>query len=214
MSKVQRNLTIALWTLMVVAMLSLVASGMLRARQHAHRQELIAQSMAHNPKDLDVYYPIPEFSLTDQNGKTVTLHDLKGKVWVGDFVFTRCAGICLTMSTHMSEIQKHLGPAGVKLVSFSVDPTYDTSEVLKKYAGGYGANEDWWTFLTGDPETIFAIARGTKLATEPAKEDSPILHSPMFVLVDKKGMIRGFYDSSDAERMEKLKVDAVKLVGE
>jgi len=220
MNKTQKNLTIALWTLCVMAMLSLVASGMLRhAREERDRSAaaMTAAAVAEksNPQDLDRYFQVPDFLLVDQNNHPVSLKDLRGTVWVADFIFTRCAGICLTMSSHMTtRLQPKLGPAGVRLVSFSVDSKYDTPEVLKAYGEGHGADEKIWSLLTGPQQQIYDLAAGMKLVARTAEEENQIIHSPMFVLVDQEGWIRGYYDSNEEGRVEKLVGDARKLNAE
>src|SRR5260370_866763 len=89
--------------------------------------------------NLPSYYRLPDFSLTDQSGKPVTLHDLSGKVWVADFIFTNCGGTCPVMTGKMRKLQEALPPE-IHLVSFSVDPERDTQKILAAYAEEYGAN--------------------------------------------------------------------------
>src|SRR5688572_30574634 len=118
MSRTQKSLTIAMWALLVIAMLSFVASGMWRGREP-------------EPERL---FEVPEFRLVDQNGKPFTKKDLGGKVWIADFVFTQCAGPCPLMTLSMAELQKELAGSPIQFVSISVDPGRDKPEVLKKYA--------------------------------------------------------------------------------
>ncbi len=147
---------------------------------------------------------VQDFSLTNQDNIPTQLKDLKNKVWVADFVFTTCSGICPSMSKNMSAMSKVFNHyPDVRMVSFSVNPENDTPEVLKKYASKYDAN-DRWVFLTGSRDTI------TKLAVESFKMGDMkeiVFHSAMFVLVDRKGRIRGYYDSGDASRIERLHQD-------
>src|SRR5215831_12793996 len=99
---------------------------------------------------LPVYGQIASFTLTNQNGRSVTLADLKGHVWVADVIFTRCAGPCLKMSRQMKKLQNNLAATtGTRLVSLTTDPLYDTPPVLKKYAERFGADPNRWLFLTG-----------------------------------------------------------------
>jgi cytochrome oxidase Cu insertion factor (SCO1/SenC/PrrC family) len=163
--------------------------------------------------DLPVLNRIPEFSLTERSNRTVERSELEGKVWIADFIFTQCAGICPAMSANMRKLQDAL-PAEVHLVSFSVDPANDTPQVLSAYADRYGADRDRWLFLTGDAATIYRISiEGFKLAVEDAgTEIEPITHSSRFVLVDKNGRIRGYYSMEDEGKLEQLIEDARSLL--
>jgi protein SCO1/2 len=172
----------------------------------------LAVSCKHKP-DLETFYPAPEFSLTDQTEKTVTFQELKGKVWVADFIFTSCGGTCPVMTQQMRKLQNTL-PADIRLVSFTVDPEHDTSKVLAAYAAEHGATRDRWLFLTGDKQALYDIClKGFKLALEgdggtPAE---PITHSTRFVLVDKQGQIRGYYSGTQDEDLKRLAADAKRL---
>jgi protein SCO1/2 len=99
------------------------------------------------------YSMVPDFDLVERSNRKVTRQELTGKVWVADFIFTTCGGICPVMTSNMRKLQDKLF-ADIRLVSFTVDPTHDTPEVLTEYANRYGANKDRWLFLTGDPEAI------------------------------------------------------------
>ena len=158
---------------------------------------------------LPIFGAVPDFALTNRDGRTVTRADLAGAPWVADLVYTRCVLICPALSLRMQRLDRDL-PPGVPLVSFSVDPDYDTPERLAAYAAAHQAT-DRWLFLTGDRDAIHRLARdGFKLAVDvvPAGEaPSPgeaIIHSDRFVLVDGEGRIRGYFDPFDAGELEKL----------
>src|SRR5437016_6368907 len=158
-------------------------------------------------------YPLPDFALTDQMGKTTTLHDLAGRVWVADFIFTNCGGTCPLMTDKMRKLQDAL-PAEVHLVSFTVDPTRDTPKVLAAYAEEHGASRDRWLFLTGEKQAMYDICvTGFKLPldTEGGTPAEPIAHSTRFVLVDKHGDIRGYYSGTEEDELRRLSADAKKL---
>jgi protein SCO1/2 len=130
----------------------------------------------------------------------VSLDSLKGKVWIADFIFTRCVGSCPVMTAKMAEIQR-LGPPGLRLVSFTVDPEHDTPEVLDTYARRAGAGKDW-AFVTGAKDALYALStQGFRLAAmevgkdDPGSAEGPFLHSSRLVLVDGRGRIRGYYDT-------------------
>jgi uncharacterized membrane protein YozB (DUF420 family) len=155
-----------------------------------------------NGKPLPVYATVSDFTLTNQNGQTVTLSNLRGQIWIADVIFTRCPGQCLIMSQHMKELQGRL-PAvqPIRLVSFTTDPAYDKPPIFKKYAERFGANDERWSFLTGDKSTLHRVeVEDMKLAVvdKPvAQQEVPndlFIHSEKFVLLDKFGRVRGYFD--------------------
>ena len=150
---------------------------------------------------------VPEFSLVTESRQTFTRDNLIGKVTIADFIFTTCAGPCPLMSAKMQQLQDELeAQPKIQLVSFSVDPEYDTPSVLAEYAKQFGAKQGRWLFLTGSKETIHLLARkGFHLAVEEDKD--AILHSAKFILIDEAGIIRGYYDSEDEESMNRLLTD-------
>lgn len=153
------------------------------------------------------YGKVPDVMLTERSGGSFSLGELKGKVWVANFIFTRCAGSCLVMSAKMQDLQESLRKTGdVRLVSFTVDPKNDTPERLADYAEGYRAEKEKWLFLTGGVEQMQNLAKesfllGVEEGTDPAE---PIIHSKRFVLIDQQGHIRGYYDSGETESKQKL----------
>src|SRR5215471_8494979 len=164
--------------------------------------------------NLETFYPVPDFSLTDQTDKTVTLQELKGRVWVADFIFTNCGGTCPVMTEKMRKLQEGL-PSDIHMVSFTVDPARDTSKALAAYAAEHGATRERWLFLTGDKQALYDICiKGFKL---PVEDDEgtplePITHSTRFVLVDKEGQIRGYYSGTEEEDLKRLAAAAKGLL--
>ena len=158
---------------------------------------------------LPSYGPVAGFSLIERSGREISLQDLRGRVWLANFIFTSCAGQCPTLNLKMSGLQKKL-PDQVQLVSFSVDPERDTPEVLSEYANRYHAEGERWLFLTGDKKTMNHVL--TRFYVNNAED--PNLHSLRFALVDSSGQIRGYYNSEDDEAMEKLLEDARALLHE
>ena len=132
-----------------------------------------------------------------------------GKMWVADSIFTSGAGTCPLMSQKMAALQRSCRPQlQFRLVSFSVNPEYDTPEVLSAYGRQFGAVADRWTFLTGTPEDIQDVAvNGFRLGSV----EEPIYHSTVFTLVDGRGRIRGYYDSNDGQLLETLE-DHIQLL--
>ena len=171
-------------------------------------------SVRRDVEQLPVIRAVPEFALTDQNGQTVTNADLRGKIWIADFIFTRCAGPCPLMTARMLEMQKALVKTPeVKLVSVTVDPAYDTPEVLKAYAEANFADPNRWKFLTGEKEVI------EKLVTEGfmqhlAEENGEPVHGTMFLLVDGQGMVRSARMLEDPELIPKVLMDTGNLLRE
>ena len=163
---------------------------------------------------------VPEFALFERDGGTVRRADLAGAPWVADFIFTRCVLSCPRLTAQMKRFRERL-PEGVRSVSFSVDPEYDTPEVLLEYAGRYQIYGRDWMFLTGRREDLFALVRdGFKVTAslpEPGQivdPREPILHSTRFVLVDGAGGIRGYYDAFDEEALSRLLGDLSRVLEE
>lgn len=180
------------------------------------RQPLAVATPGVSAAILHVYGAVPDFSLTDQAGRPVTLSALKGQVWIADFIFTHCAGQCPMMTSQMVRLQTNL-PNAVQFVSFSVDPRRDTPRVLSQYAKAHGADERRWRFLTGQQEDLYRLSQeGFRLALEPTGGGSaePILHSKRLVLVDRQAGIRGYYDGSDDPAVQRLIRDARTLLHE
>ena len=148
---------------------------------------------------------VPEFEFVNSDQETITLNNLKGKVWVADFIFTTCTMACPMMTGNMNIIhKKYKKNDDVRLVSISVYPEYDTPEVLTKYASQYDANTSRWYFLTGEENTVKRVIKdGFKIGDY----EDIIFHSEKFALVDKKGMIRAYYNGMKTEDMKKLKKD-------
>ena len=147
------------------------------------------------------------FRLTERSGRPVTEADLAGDVWVAAFIFTRCPIVLPPDLGGHEGAARPLGDAGVRLVSLSVDPEYDTPAVLARYADGLGADPDRWWFLTGkqdeicrpDPQPV--PPRRSRRTTRPTADPKAeaVRHSPRLVLVDRGNMVVGFFDSDDPE---------------
>ncbi|MGI8891413.1 MAG: SCO family protein [Chthoniobacterales bacterium] len=154
---------------------------------------------------------VPPFQLIDQNGASFGSQQLQGKIWIADFVYSTCPGPCPMISSRMSELQKPLHATDVQLVSFSVDPQHDTPAVLRQYAAKLNAAPDRWHFLTGDKAAIYRLTRdGFKLSAADGETAGPI-HSTRIVLVDRSGVIRGYYDATDADAVTRLLADTNHL---
>jgi protein SCO1/2/putative membrane protein len=150
-------------------------------------------------EDLDL--PLPDFSLIDQDGRTVTRSGLAGKVWIVSFFFTRCATVCPQVTATMAQLQKDLsGREGVVLVSLTVDPEHDTPAVLKQYAAAHGAESKRWWFVTGEEAEVYrliqtgfalAVAQNQGAGRTPGNE---VTHSTRLAVVDRLGHVRAYFE--------------------
>lgn len=160
------------------------------------------------------YHKIADFSLVNQNGKTVTQDDYKEKIYVADFFFTTCQTICPIMTDHMYQIQKEiLNDDEVMLLSHSVTPQIDSVEKLKRYAKLKGVNDSKWNLVTGDKKQIYELARKSYMAvkTDGNGDEYDMIHTENFMLIDKKRQIRGYYDGTKSEEIERLLEDIAVL---
>lgn len=153
------------------------------------------------------YGEAPAFSLTSHRNQSVSQKDLVGSVWIADFIFTRCATMCPQMTRRMKGLQSQL--PGISFVSFSVDPEFDTPDILNRYARRLDAEKPRWHFLTGTREALVELGKGFKVTGA----NEPVFHSLSFILVDPEGKIRGYYHSGQPEELERLKKDARLLAG-
>jgi protein SCO1/2 len=165
--------------------------------------ELVDSTLQHVKK----FHKIAPFSLTNQNGKTVTEQDYQTKIYVADFFFTTCPSICPKMTDNMVQLQnKFLEDPQVKFLSFSVTPKIDSVQQLKKYALEKGVNDSKWNLVTGDKKEIYTLARKSYLAVKDEGDGGKfdMIHTENFILVDPEKRIRGFYDGTDLEAMQTL----------
>ena len=173
-------------------------------------EQLVDSTIQHKAK----YHTIADFSLTNQNGKTITQNTYKNKIYVADFFFTTCQTICPIMTDHMYQIQKEIiSDDDVMLLSHSVTPKIDSVTQLKKYATEKGVIDRKWNLVTGDKKQIYELARKSYLAvkTDGNGDQYDMIHTENFMLIDKKRQIRGFYDGTQSEDIERLLEDIETL---
>lgn len=208
MNRTSKGLQIVVWSLLG-AVLLLIAGLFLRA-----------QLTKSNLPELGAVGP---FTLTNQLGKTVTFDDLRGQVWVADVIFSRCGGPCPKMTEEMSRLQSAFGASDpLRFVTITTDPGFDTPEVLHRYAKRFKAESDRWYFLTGPKsEALQNLVTGSlklaavdKEAVLRTSDNDLFIHSTMFVLIDKHGKVRGYYESLEPGFQEKIKSDIESLLGE
>jgi protein SCO1/2 len=161
-----------------------------------------------------IYHQVPDFSFINQAGDTISEKNYQGKIYIADFIFTTCPGICPKMSAQMHYLEQRLKDySDVMFLSHTVDPEKDSVSVLSSYAKLVHANTKRWNFVTGNKQDIYKQALYGYLvnASEDVLAPGGFLHSELFVLVDKNRHIRGFYDGTSVDEAKKL-IDAVKLL--
>lgn len=175
-------------------------------------EELVDSTIQHKSK----YHKIANFSLINQNGDTITQDFYKDKIYVADFFFTTCQTICPIMTDHMKDIQQELkDDMDILLLSHSVTPEIDSVAQLKKYALEKGVIDSKWNLVTGDKKQIYELARKSYLAVKTDGDGGPydMIHTENFMLIDKKNQIRGFYDGTNKEDIERL-LDDIEVLKE
>lgn len=205
MSRRQRIVMTSLWAAMVATAVALLA-----AWAGAKFPSPVSDVQASEPlKPLG--FVVPDFSLTNQAGSTVTLDSLAGKPWIAAFIYTRCPGPCPITTAKMTQLQPKL-PAGVRMISFSLDPEYDTTAVLAEYAQKFEANTTSWDFLTGPRQTIMDVARAMTIGAQMGVGDGQIVHSTYLVLVGADNKVVGCYQPSDPDSLRQMTLDAGQLM--
>jgi len=175
--------------------------------------ELVDSTIQHHKK----FHRIADFSLTNQNGKTITQKDFKGKIYVADFFFTTCPNICIAMTDNLLKVQEKIkNNPNVMLLSHSVTPKIDSVPQLKKYAIEKGVIDKKWNLVTGDKKEIYELARKSYLAVKEDGDGGPfdMIHTENFILVDPDRRIRGFYDGTDLEEIQRLLEELEILIQE
>ena len=171
---------------------------------------LVDVTLKHITKD----HTVADFELINQSGEVITNEDYENKIYVADFFFTRCTNICIAMAYNMSELQEYYKTDNdIKFLSHSVTPTIDTVSVLKEYAINKGVIDGKWNVTTGDKKHIYELARKSYFAVVEDGDggENDFIHTEQFVLIDKEKRIRGYYDGTEKEDMEKLKKDVALL---
>ena len=196
------------WYATLILIPVVTAAGLFWLRQ--------AQVQQRARRAIPTYGSAPAFELTNQNGQPFGSANLKGKIWIADFIFTTCPGPCPLISSRMSELQRPLEKSDAHLVTFTVDPETDTPEVLRDYAARLHARPGRWDFLTGEKSAIYKVTQeGFKLPiAEGAGENGELVHSARVVLVDRRGTIRGYYDITAPDGVTTLLAETSKLLRE
>lgn len=200
----------------VLSILSVIIIGLFYNVLNRKTLPVFTPSMV-NPEMVDTTiqyiankHTIADFAFTNQNSKTITQNEYKGKIYVADFFFTTCGTICPMMTDNMVWLQEQIKDnPKVMLLSHSVTPDIDSVSVLKEYARKKGVIDAKWNLVTGNKKDIYYIARKSYLAvkTGNSSELYDMVHTENFVLVDQKRRVRGFYDGTKREEVEQLLKD-------
>jgi protein SCO1/2 len=172
--------------------------------------ELVDSTIQYKKK----YHTIADFSLINQNGDIITQDTYKDKIYVADFFFTTCQTICPIMTKNMHDIQSEIiTDKEIMLLSHSVTPDIDSVAQLKRYAQEKGVNASKWNLVTGEKKQIYELARKSYLAVKESGDGGPfdMIHTENFMLIDKERQIRGFYDGTDPEEIQRL-LDDIKIL--
>lgn len=163
-------------------------------------------------------HKVGNFSFQNQDNKTITENNVKGKIYVAEYFFTTCRSICPIMNRQMQRVQKAIkGNTNIKILSFTVDPSVDTVAQMKSYATSHNYVEGQWHFLTGKKQDLYALARKSFFVLKPAEAQnlgdagSDFIHTNNFVLVDGQGRIRGYYDGTNPKEVTTLIADFKRL---
>ena len=162
-----------------------------------------------------VYSTIPDFKFVNQYADTITGKSLNGKIYVADFFFTTCPSICPVMHRNMLNVYKEFkNDDNFRIISHSIDPKYDTVQVLKKYADKLGISGNTWWLLNGTKEQTYQIAKSYLVSVQEKNPQGEYIHDGYFILVDKQKRLRGTYDGTDPAQVTKLIADIKTLKAE
>lgn len=161
-----------------------------------------------------VFHTVQPFELITHSGSTFSSSQLNGKIYVADFFFATCQTICPKMTMQMKRVQEAFkNDTTILLISHTVNPAHDTVDVLRAYADEYGAADGKWFFLTGDKKTIYDLARHSYFVTALPGDGGPhdFIHSEKLILVDPDKRIRGYYDGTEIEDVNRL-IEEIKVL--
>ena len=181
------------------------------------QKELITRTVNGKTVTDSVEHSIPDFQFVSQDGDIVSARTMAGKIYVADFFFTTCPTICPKMKTQLKRVyDRFKGNPNVMLLSHTIDPTHDSVAVLREFAQSLGVEGKQWLFVTGDKEKIYDIGQNSYMvsAAEDASAPGGVVHSGAFILIDTKKHIRGIYDGTTAEGVDKLMADMDKVLAE
>ena len=197
----------------VFALAGALALTVLLQRHPADSSAPVTGSAPLLARDSASCFDAPDFIAVDQDGRAFAARELRGKVWIADFIFTGCAGVCPVLTQKMATLQRDLAASPIDFVSFDVDPDHDTPAKLNEYGQTYHADFSNWHFLALPSwHAAFAVAKGMRATTATDDRDFQLLHSDHFLLVDADGRVRGVYDMYKPASMGQLASDARALL--
>jgi protein SCO1 len=199
------------------------SAGAIQMPRRYYPDSVVTKIVDGKQKNDTIWHKLSNITLTNQLGQEVSLHDIKGKIIIADFFFTRCPSICPTLTRNMKGLQdglqlkddrRMIDTSVVQFLSFSVDPERDSVPVLKKYADRWNINHDSWWLLTGPKKTIYDFALNEiKLPLQDGETvDSNFIHTERFVLIDREHVVRGYYSGLDSASLSKLAEDVTLLM--
>ncbi|UEG49420.1 SCO family protein [Ferruginibacter lapsinanis] len=201
--------------ILLIAMTACKNRSILSTLPFINKPDFTPEWIDKNNSSYDSIHTIPPFAFINQNGETVTEKTVAGKIYVANFIFTRCGGICPKMTDNMSILQqKFKDDPAVIFLSHSVTPDMDSVPVLKKYAADKGIISGKWHLLTGDKNQIYALAKKQYYAGDTIgyyQTGNQFLHTENFILLDKHRRIRGVYNGTLALEMDRLADDIYTL---
>jgi protein SCO1/2 len=201
----------------VVAIITMIAIGWAYNILTTERHPEHSLPVYGEKEDDSTEHKIADWKFTDQTGKIISQKDLDGKIYVADFFFTTCEGICPKMSTQMERVaERFKGTELIHFLSHTVKPGEDSISVLKEYADFHHADPKQWHFVTGDKKDIYEMARKSYLSAASEGDGGPndFVHTQFFTLIDQERRIRGFYDGTDSTEVNKLIDDIYVLMNE
>ena len=220
MHRKQFNFKMVIYRIYII-LLSFVALCIVSCNQTSQKQLPVYNPSDFNPELVDrsllntsENHTVADFKLINQNGKTITQEDYKNKIYVVDFFFTSCPTICPIMTDNMGKLQKKfIDNSEIMFLSLSVTPKIDSVAVLRKYADDNGVIDSKWNITTGDKKHIYELARKSYFAVVEQGDGGlqDFIHTPNFILVDKKKQIRGVYDGTDDSEILRL-IDDIKIL--
>lgn len=214
--KISRFITYCLWFIAQCSLLIACDNSKEKLPILGNREAIVKTVDGKQITDT-LYHQIPDFEFINQDSVKITQKDFEGKIYVADFFFTTCPTICPKMKTQMLRIfKKFKDNPQVAIISHSIDPRHDTPAVLKEFSKNLGIQNSMWTMVTGDKAKIYEIGQKSYMvsATDDPTQPGGIVHSGAFILVDKNRHIRGIYDGTEPERVDKLMMDMEVLLKE
>lgn len=175
-------------------------------------RQTVTKNVNGNPVTDTIYQTIPAINYINQYGDSITNKKLDGNIYVADFFFTTCPSICPIMQRNMLSVYNAFkNTDGFKIISYTIDPQYDSVSVLKKYADKLGISGNTWWLLNGGKDQTYKIAKSYLVSVQDKNPAGQYIHDGYFILIDKQKRIRGTYDGTDPKQVDQLIADIKTL---